>query len=236
MKFSSYLTIGIVVIAFVSIQGWVLARTFITPRVFTAVEAIIAGETVEVRAPIQGTIGSVMVQEYQRVEEDQPLFTVTRIVTDPDTLAWRHDEAPILAVRPGIMTNIHAKSGLFVQADQKIATIVDNSPGTLRVHAVLLVSANDVTRVRPGMQASVKADFLNDGRPLEAVVASVDPLYNAQSQLLSVDLQLLQYPDGIETLPLGLPVGAWVEQERSIDDNPVIALYTWLFPRSTANN
>ena len=236
MKFSSYLTIGIVVIAFVAIQGWVLARTFIAPRMFTAVDAKIVGQTMEIRAPIQGTIGAVMVREHQRVQEDQTLFTITRIVTDPDTLVWRRDETPIPAVRPGIITNIRATAGLFVQADQAIAMIVDNSPGTLRVHAVLLVAANDVTRVRPGMEASVEADFLNGGRPMDAVVASVDPQYDAHGQLLSVDLQLLQYPDGIETLPLGLPVRAAVRQERSVDDNPVIAFYTWLFPRSTASN
>lgn len=236
MKASSAFSIGIVLVAFVAIQGWILARTFIAPRVFTAVAAQIAGETLEIRSPIQGTVQSVLVRENQRVEEDQTLFIMTRIVTDPVTLQWRREELPIRAMQPGVITRIQAASGLFVQADQQIATIVDNSPGTLRVRAQLPIGANDVIRVRPGMEASVEADFLNGGDPLEAMVASVDPFYDANGQILSVELRLLQYPDGIEALPLGLPVEASLQEDRAPDDNPVIALYTWLFPRSNAGN
>lgn len=236
MKASSFLTIGAVLMAFIAIQGWVLTRTFIAPRVFTASDAKISGEVLDIRAPIQGMIRSVMVRENQRVEEGQILFTITRIVTDPVTLKWRREDLPVRAVQRGIITEIAAKSGLFVQADQKIATIVDNSPETMRVRAALLVGTNDVIRVRPGMEASVEADFLNGGRPIPAFVANVDPFYDAKNQLLGVELKLLLYPDGIETLPLGLPVRASVRQERNDDDNPVIAFYAWLFPRSNAGN
>lgn len=236
MKFSSILTIGVVLVAFVAIQGWVLSRTFIAPRVFTAFEATIAGETVEVRTPIQGMIRNVLVQENQHVEENQPLFTVTRIITDPTTLAWRHDDLPILAVQPGIISSIDARTGLFVQADQKLGMIVDNSPETIRVRAVLDVDEEDAPRIRPGLVAGVRAKFLNGGDSLDALVASVSPLYDAYAHKLTVELRLLRYPDDIEAMPLGLPVEAWVEQEREPDDNIVIGLYTWLFPHSQANN
>ncbi|NOS67196.1 MAG: HlyD family efflux transporter periplasmic adaptor subunit [Candidatus Peribacteraceae bacterium] len=236
MKFSSILTAGLVLIAFVAIQSWVLARTFIAPRVFTAFEASIEGDTVDVRTPIQGMIRNVLVQENQRVQEDQVLFTITRIVTDPATLAWRHDDLPILAVQPGIVTKVDARTGLFVQADQKLATIVDNSPETMRIRAVLDVDADDAHRIRPGMAAGVTAKFLNGGDVIDALVASVDPVYDAYAKRLTVELRLLRYPEGIETMPLGLPVEAWVQQERKSNDNVVIGVYTWLFPHSRAGN
>lgn len=236
MKFSSILTIGIVLVAFMVIQGWVLARTFIAPRTFTAVEASIAGKTIEVRTPVQGMIQSVMVRENQRVEEDQPLFTVTRIVTDPATLAWRYDDLPILAVQPGIITSLQAQEGLFVQAAQKLATIVDNTPETMHIRALLSVDADDVRRIRPGMPAGVRASFMNGGSTIEAMVANVHPVYDAPAGEFPVDLKLLQYPDGIEALPLGLPVEAWVEEVRRSDDNVVNTIYTWLFPHIRAEN
>lgn len=236
MKFSSIITIGAVLIVFVAIQSWVLARTFIAPRVFTAFEASITGETVEVRTPIQGMIRNILVQENQHVDEDQTLFTVTRIVTDPATLAWRYDDLPILAVHSGIITKMDARTGLFVQADQKLATIVDNSPETMRIRAILDVDADDAHRIRPGMSASVQAGFLNDDDPIGATVMSVNPVYDAYAKRLTVELRLLRYPEGIEAMPLGLPVEAWVQQERTADDNIVIGLYTWLFPHSRASN
>ena len=235
MKLSTIFTVGIVVMMFLVIQGWVLARAFIAPRVFIAREASIAGETIEVRAPIQGMIRSVLVQDYQRVRENQALFTITRIVTDPVTLSWRHEDLPVTAVHPGIITKVQARSGLFAQADQKLAVLIDNSPETLRITASLAVAARDVPRIRPGMPAEISAEFLNGGRPVPAVVDSVDPVYDARTETLPVELQMLRYPDDLETLPLGLPVEVTVRQERRADDNIVIALYTWFFPRSRAS-
>lgn len=236
MKFSSIITVGLVLIAFVAIQGWVLARTFIAPRVFTAIEAGIDGETIEVRTPIQGMIRNVLVRENQRVEEDQTLFTVTRIVTDPATLAWRHDDLQVLAVQPGVITGLRAKTGLFVQADQKLATVIDNAPESMRIRAVLHVTADEAHRIRPGMAAGVEAGFLNDGDEIDAIVESVDPVYDPGAERLTVALRLLRSPTGLETLPLGLPVEAWVRLERRPDDNVVIAVYTWLFPHSRAEH
>ncbi len=234
MKVSSFFTFGTVVIAFLVIQGWVIARMFIAPRVFTATEAVMMGEATEVRTPMQGMIKSIPVKEHEQVMTDQTLFVVTRMVTDPVTQEMHEQDLPILALGPGIITDILVKNGLFVQSAQKLGTIIDNSSDALYVRATIPVQPKDVPRIQTRMSAKVRANFLFNGAPVDAMISAVEPRYDAKAEMLTVRLKIFRYPDGIESLPLGLPVEAWVEQERSADDNIVIALFRTLFPNSNA--
>lgn len=236
MKLSSIFTFSIVVIMFLIIQGWVVARMFIAPRVFTATEAVMMGEATEVRTPMQGMIRSIDVKENERVMTDQTLFTVTRVFTDRDTQELRQEDFPILAVAPGVITDIQVKNGLFIQAAQKLATVIDNSSDALYVRATIPVEPADVPRIAARMTAKVQANFLFSGEPVDAMVVAIEPLYDAKVKKLAVRLRLFRYPDGIENLPLGLPVSAWIQEERRPDDNIVISLYRKLFPSSEAQN
>ncbi len=236
MKLSSIFTFGIVVILFLIIQGWVLTNRFIAPRVFTAVNAVLMGEATEIRTPMQGMIKSVAVKENEHVVTDQTLFVVTRVFADRDTQEMRQEDFSILAVGPGVITDVQVKNGIFIQAAQRLATVIDNSEDALYVLATIPVEPQDVPRIVPRMTAKVKGNFLFDGEPVDAMIVGVEPQYDANVRMLNVRLRLFRYPDGIENLPLGLPVTAWLEEERRSDDNIVIALYRKFFPSSEAQN
>lgn len=236
MKISSFFTFGTVLLAFLVIQGWVVARMFIAPRIFYAVEAVMVGESTEVRTPMQGMVKSIAVHDYERVMTDQTLFIITRVSNDPVTQELRQEDIPILALGQGVITDIRVKPGLFVQSAQQLATIIDNSPDALYVEAKIPVEPSDVPRFRPRMTAKIQANFLFDGSPVEAMVASVEPKYDAKVKILTVRLRPFRYPDGIEHLPLGLPVDAWVEEERRSNDNIVIAAFRAIFPNSVAQS
>ncbi len=236
MKLSSFFTFGAVVVVFLIIQGWVLTKMFIVPRTFVATEAVMMGDSTEVRTPVQGMIKSVAVKENEQVLTDQTLFVVTRVVTDPATQEVHQEDFPILALGPGIITDITVRNGLYVQSAQKLATIIDNSADALYVRAMIPVEAKDVPRIQPRMTAKVRANFLFDGSPVEAMVTAVEPKYDAKVQMLTVRLRLFRYPDGMESLPLGLPVEAWLEEERRSNDNIVIAIFRSIFPNSEAQS
>lgn len=236
MKISSFFTFGTVVIVFLIIQGWVLTKIFILPRTFIAMEAVMMGDSTEVRTPVQGMIKSVNVKENERVMTDQTLFVVTSMVTNPDTQEIAQEDFPILALGPGIITDINVRNGLYVQSVQKLATIIDNSSDALYVRATIPVEPKDVPRIQPRMSAKVRANFLFDGSPVGAMVTAVEPRYDAKIQMLTVRLRLFRYPDGMESLPLGLPVEAWLEEERRSNDNIVIAAFRTLFPNSEAQS
>ena len=236
MKTSSFFTFGAVLVAFLVIQGWVVAHMFIAPRTFIADEAVLLGESTEVRTPMQGMVKSIPVHDFEQVMTDQTLFVITRVSNDPVTQELRQEDVPILALGPGVITDIRVKPGLFVQSAQQLATIIDNSPDALYVEAKIPVQPTDVPRFRPRMTAKIQANFLFEGRPVDAMVASVEPQYDAKVQMLTVRLRPFRYPDGIENLPVGLPVEAWVEEERRSNDNMVIALSRAIFPNSEAQS
>ena len=234
MKVSSYFRLGIVLVIVAVIQGWLLMRIFVAPRVYTSAEPYIVGSTVDVRAPISGTLDSVTVHDGEHVDEGQTLFTVRRTVVDPETQRLRDESIVINAQLTGEIGDVSTVRGTFVQADQKLASIVDNSPDMLYVTARMSVTPRDVARIHRLMSATVTADFLSDGKPIDAMISSVNPLYDPQSKTLNVKLQLLRYPDELEGLPLGLPVQVQIFDNRSSDDNAVIAILHWMFPQSEA--
>ncbi len=234
MKTSSYFTFTLVVVAFLIIQGWMLQRMFVAPRVFTAKEATMLGDSSEIRAPTPGQIQHLLVKENDRVEQDQRLLDVVRMVHNPLTGEWRQENTAVFALHPGVVVDLAVRNGAYVTGEQALATIVDNSPNSLHVVAKIAVPPNDVMRIRPLMTAVVQAEFLNDGEPIDAMIQEISPVYDSQDETLSVRLQLFRYPDGIENLPLGLPVDAYVSQERRPDENIVSSIFHSFFPRSEA--
>jgi multidrug resistance efflux pump len=236
MKLSSFFFITIVVVAFLGIQLWVVERVFIAPRTFESTEAVLTGQMVDVRAPVQGNMETLSVRENQHVEVGELLFIIKRVVTDRDTQQWREDSMPVFAPYSGVVTNVQTLRGTFVQSDQKLFSIVNTTPEDLIVDAKISVRPDDVYRIQRHMRATVRADFLQNGYPLDAMVSSVDPVYDRGGQLLHVQLQLLKYPDVLSKLPQGLPVQVVVSEERRPDDNIVIQLFHSFFPVTEAQN
>jgi multidrug resistance efflux pump len=121
-----------------------------------------------------------------------------------------------------------------VQVEQSLMTIVRRSSITVSVTADIAVRPVDIQRIHPGMRASVFADFLPYGGPVDATVESVDSLYDPLKEALGVQVSLLEYPESIKNIPLQAPVRVEIYRERDDDDNMVIALFRSVFPRTDA--
>jgi multidrug resistance efflux pump len=139
MKLSSFFFITIVVVAFLGIQLWVVERVFIAPRTFESTEAVLTGQMVDVRAPVQGNMETLSVRENQHVKVGELLFIIKRVVTDRDTQQWREDSMPVFAPYSGVVTNVQTLRGTFVQSDQKLFSIVNTTPEDLIVDAKISV-------------------------------------------------------------------------------------------------
>jgi multidrug resistance efflux pump len=209
---------------------------FIAPRVFHATEAYVTGRTVDVHAPITGTLDAVAVQEGKTVTEGQLLFSIRRSFIDPQSQRWVEETKDIYAPIAGTVGGLTTVRGTFVQVDQKLCTIVDHNAQNLVITARIAVSPSAIHYIRDGARASVQADFLFGGKATDALVQSVDPLYDPHSQTIGVRIVPLQFPDGAEDLPLNMPVSVDVIRDRSDDDNPVIALFRTIFPETSSHD
>lgn len=234
MKKSSYLSLGAVLLVFAIIEGVVLVRTLGAPRTFSALESDIQGVTLDVRSPVQGVVTHLAVQQGQRVTEGQELFTLTRLMTDRVTQEQYQEELSITALQAGMVTDLKLVLGMLVQADNKVAEIVNNSPEVLYINAKLAVNPNDVPSIRPMMEAYVRADFLAGGRDLRAVVASVSPVYEGFGRTLDVRLRLVEQPPELKDVALGMPVQAWVREAENTDGGALANFFSRFLPTSEA--
>jgi multidrug resistance efflux pump len=222
MRRSSFVILGLVLLTFAGIQAWVVSRAFFAPRTFTAVEAVIQGETIGVRTPVQAEVTEVIVHDGQEVTDGQVLFVLRRLSTDLTALG-QPASVEIRALRGGIATDVSVSVGQLVQSDQLLALVIDGGPEALHVQARLQIEPGDVSALHPLMIAMVQAPFLNGGRAIEAVVTSIDPVYDARQRTIDVRLRLLTIPADLPR-SLGLPVQAFVtEKDRSASDGNVMA-------------
>lgn len=202
MRLRSILIVLGVLAVFVGVQWWVVQAKYLRPKHIQAHRAVLQGVTLDVGAPVSGVISDVSVTEDQRVSQGQTLFVIAPQFGGSGGGA----PVPITAQRSGIITDIVVTQGGFISASERMARIIDNSPEAVRIQAALDVRPGDLAFIRAAQKALVSAPFLDDGRPLEAVITSVDPEYDADHQSLDVRLRLLEYPEGGAALALGAPV------------------------------
>lgn len=217
MKFSSFIILILVILVFGLVQGWIVLRKFGAPPQVTSEEATLMGVTTTVATPASGLMQEVAVTEGQHVSAGQKLFTLLiQSAADPTS----ETSLTINAQRAGIITNLMAASGTFINSNQQLATIVDNNPDVVHVEARLSVAPNKVAMIRPVLNASIEADYLNNGHAIPAIVEAVDPMYDAKSRTIGIRLRLLQPPTELSHLPLGLPVTAhvYLSQDTMIEN------------------
>lgn len=215
MKLSSLIIIVLVVFVFVFVQGWVVLRKFDMPQEVKATEAVITGRVVEVTSPSSGVIQEIRVTESQKVEEGALLFMI-----EPYYHSEPVDEklVEVVARRSGVITDIRVEEGSFVQASGTLSNIVDVNPENLHVKAKIAVEPDKLSYIKPVLNALVWAEYLNNGQPMEAVVDSIDPVYDAKEQTIDVKLRLVSLPDELDSLPLGVPVDVSIQVET---DSPL---------------
>jgi multidrug efflux pump subunit AcrA (membrane-fusion protein) len=195
MKLSAIYTITVVVLVFLTLQGWALKNRVWSPSAVNVEEAVLLGRSADVRTPEAVQITSIVVQEGDRVEAGDVLFRV--MGRGPFTLTASQD---------GVVTGIETTPGSFAQANETLARIVDTSADSLFVYARLGVDPEHVAKVRPGMLAVIQADYLNGGEPLDVVLTSVNPEYDTERRSVEVRFKLMEEPDSISSLLTGLPV------------------------------
>ncbi len=118
--------------------------------------------------PVQGdgTIAAVLVEEGQRVERGQPLFTL-------DAASARHAAVPAESVtfgRPGVLAEVLVRPGQFVAQGQALMTVMP----TDALLAVLDVDELDIARVAVGQRIRLKVDA-HPERELSGTVQEIVP-------------------------------------------------------------
>lgn len=196
MKLSAVYTVTVVVLVFLAVQGWVIKNRIWSPNAITVEEAVLLGQTADVRTPETVQILSIEVDEGDRVEPGDVLFRVRG-----------RGNFSLTASQGGVVTDIATLPGTFAQANETLARIIDTSPDSLFIHATLRIEPEHIGKLKLGMVATVSADHLLDGEPIDAVVTSVSPEYDAENRGVDARLRFLDPPDGLSPLLTGLPVG-----------------------------
>lgn len=195
MKLSAVYAVTVVLLVFLTLQGWVLKNRIWSPNAINVEEAVLLGQTAEIRTPETVQVLDIVVQEGDRVDAGDVLFRVRG--RGPFTLA---------ASQAGVVTDIATTPGSFAQANETLARVVDTSADSLFIHARLGVEPEHVAKLKPGMMATVTADHLLDGRALDAVIASISPEYDSETRSVDVRLKFLDPPDDLSPVLTGLPV------------------------------
>ena len=213
MKFSSLLILVVVVGLFFVIQGWAVDHKYLAAQRIQTQQAILTGKVAEIRSPVSGIVMEVGVQEGQRISDGQQMISIlSRSPSNPE----QEIIATISAPQSGVVSDLSTIRGTFVQSNERLLRIVDSSPDALTIKAKLPVSPQDLRRVKPLLKASVQADYLNGGQPLEAVITSVSPEYDAASRTIDVRLRFLQAPSDLASLTIGVPVHVRIEGESQV--------------------
>lgn len=204
MKLSAIYTVTVVLLVFLTLQGWAMQHRVWSPAAVTVEEAVLLGKGAEVRTPETVEVVSVDVEEGDRVEAGDVLFRVRGRGT-----------FTLTASQDGIVSGITTTPGSFAQANETLAKIIDTSADSLFVLARLGVEPEHVGKVKPGMLATVTAEHINGGEPLDAVVSSVSPEYDAERRSIEVRLKLVNPPSALSPLLTGLPVDVDFKTKRS---------------------
>lgn len=217
MKRSSKIILLVILLVFGAIQGWVLHRKFLLPSSVRTLQATLLGETMMVGTPVSGIVRSVHVRDGQYVERGEPLLTVLQQTPlDP------HGGMPVTVVaqRAGHVYGITAIPDSFVQASEILARVIDTSADGLYVEALLSVRPEDLPALTPGLPASVRASFLEEGRELPAAIAGIG-MYDGVKSAVSVRLRFLAPLTGksFDTV-IGLPVAVSVLPKKDAPPHP----------------
>lgn len=216
MRARSFIAICFVFVIFVGIQGWIFLHKFWYPKVVEAGEAILMASVLTVGTPVPGTIHSVHVVDAQWVGENQVLFLVIP-QTPEDPLG--STPIPIIATQSGVIMDIAVVQGEFVQASERLARIVDIRHEARFVQARFPLEPKDRRLLRPFLRAKVTAPFLNDGAAIDAVVTSVNPVYDARTGTIEAKLRLLDmYIEEAESVGLPVKVEIAIENENEVKD------------------
>jgi multidrug resistance efflux pump len=203
MKLTTLYTVTIILLVFLTIQGWLVNQKFIASNSVQVVNAALVGKTAEVRSPEAVQIVSVWAKDGEEVSQGDRLFTVRG-----------KGSFTISAPIDGTISNITGIAGTFAQAGEKLADLVDTSENTLYVKATIAVEPEDLQDVRPGLLGIVEAKFINDGEPVEMVVTSVDPVYDSNSRSVNVRLDFRKPLGEVEGITTGLPVKLSFKSDR----------------------
>ena len=194
MKFSSLLILVVVVGLFFVIQGWAVEHKSLAAQRIQTQQAILTGKVAEIRSPVSGIVMEVGVQEGQRISDGQQMISIlSRSPSNPE----QEIIATISAPQSGVVSDLSTIRGTFVQSNERLLRIVDSSPDALTIKAKL-------------------PDYLNGGQPLEAVITSVSPEYDAASRTIDVRLRFLQAPSDLASLTIGVPVHVRIEGESQV--------------------
>ena len=101
-----------------------------------------------------------------------------------EALEKQREDRLLRAPRDGIIGYRQAEAGAFVQAGQKLLTVVDNSSS----YVDCLVSEQNAAQIRSGMQVMVAIDSM--GQEYPGSIIYISPAADSQTRLFTVRLAL----------------------------------------------
>jgi len=212
MKFSSYLVLFGVFCLFLVLQGFFIARTYFYPVTLTSVHASIMRTDLDIGTPAGGTVKNVRTYENQQVEAGVILFEILAQSTeDPLGSTLMHIRAP----RAGIIVGVSVEPGEFVQAGAVLARVIDTDPHAQFIEATFKVEPNDRAKLQRFEHAIAQADHFNNGKPVQALVTSVSPIYDSEKQTVGMRLRLQEGFSTSDTFTVGLPIHVTLQVENT---------------------
>jgi multidrug efflux pump subunit AcrA (membrane-fusion protein) len=196
MRLTTFYTVTIIALIFLTLQGWLVHQKLFASDSISVLQATIVGKTADIRPSQAATITQLFVRENDKVAADAQLLTL------------RGQKSTITLTAPiaGEVRNLTITRQSSVQPNDTLMQIVDTSPASLRVEAIIGLDPEDLPKIRQGLLATVQAEFLNVGKPVQAVVTAVDPVYNAYNKSVNVTLEFRSPPVLSDDFVMGLPV------------------------------
>jgi multidrug efflux pump subunit AcrA (membrane-fusion protein) len=110
-----------------------------------------------------------------------------------EALQKQRDDTVLRAPRSGIIGYRQAEDGLFVQAGQKILTVVDNS----NIYLDCQVSEQNAAQIHSGMNLNITIESLGQNYP--GTIIYVSPASDVKTQVFTVRIALAQNDDAIKS-------------------------------------
>lgn len=155
-----------------------------------------------VSATDTGEILTFSVKGGQEVKKDDVLFEIASKRDDGS-----EEISKVIAEKEGILTNIRASNGLWVQKNQALATIEDNS----ELHIVMDVDEMDIEKLKLGDRLRIKIDSLPNTN-YEGEVEYISSIGEKKQNATYYEVHVSFKPDN--NIKIGMSTTVYIEDNK----------------------
>lgn len=210
MKIRAAFFIGLLFIALLAFEGWVMLDRFWLPVSVTSTEAVLLGRTMPIKTPFAGTVNAIHVRAGQGVVRGSVIAVIAPSYPDMNF----GDLIVVTTMGSGVVSSVRVTEGEFVQASELIAVVEEMNAEDMHVAATFALHPDVLEKIHDVSDVAVSAVFLNDGRPVPARLASVLPLYDAEKSSVSARVEFTAPARSSVPNYSGLPVAVTFTMEN----------------------